>query len=349
MATDMKGNIILWNRGAEEILGYQADELIGKKNIAAIYPEGKLKKIMIMIRSSEYGGVGKLRSYPMVFLSRDFEPVEGNFSAAILYDSEDQEIASVGLFVDLKERLKIEHQLGETQQQLFQAEKLASIGRLAAGVAHELNNPLGAITLYGHLVLEDLAGGNLAYQNQEKVIQQADRCKKIVEGLLDFARQNAPENKLLDVNQVLLETLSLVEAQGICRNIHVTRKLDPDLSLIMGDKSQLQQVFINIVINAAEAMENGGTLTVVSVLDDDFVKIRIADTGCGLPPEDRDKIFEPFFTTKSNKKGTGLGLAVSHGIINKHGGTISVQSEIDAGTTFTIKLPVESKRAAFVK
>jgi len=347
MATDMKGNIILWNQGAEEILGYHADELIGKKNIATIYPEGKLKNIMVMMRSSEYGGTGKLRSYPMVFLRRDREPVEGNFSAAILYDSDGNEIASVGLFVDLKERLKMEHKLRETQQQLFQAEKLASIGRLAAGVAHELNNPLGAITLYSHLVLEDLSKNNIARQNQEKVIFQADRCKKIVEGLLDFARQNEPENKSLDVNQVLNETLSLIEAQGLFSDIQVTRELDPDLPLIMGDKSQLQQVFVNITINATEAMEAGGALTVVSALDDDFVKISMTDTGCGLSSEDMDKIFEPFFTTKANQRGTGLGLAVSHGIINKHGGTISVQSKVNEGTTFTVRLPVQGKHSIY--
>lgn len=348
MATDLKGKIILWNQGAEEILGYRADELIGKKNIVTIFPEGKLRKLMKMIRSHEYGGVGRLRSYPMVFLTRDGEPVEGNYSAAILLDAEGREIASVGLFVDLKERLKMENQLRETQQQLFQAEKLASIGRLAAGVAHELNNPLGAITLYGHLVLEELAKDDITRQNQKKVIEQAHRCKKIVEGLLDFARENEPEKKVLNANEVLNEIVSLIDAQGLFTDIQISLELDPDLPPVMGDKSQLQQVFINIAINASEAMESGGKFSIATAVRDNFVEIRMSDTGGGMPPEDMDKIFEPFFTTKSTQKGTGLGLSVSHGIIHKHGGIIAVQSEINKGTTFTIKLPLCGHSAASI-
>ncbi len=344
MATDMRGNIIIWNQGAEEILGYKASELIGKMNVAGIYQKGMAKKVMKMMRSPEYGGIGKLRSYPIVFLRKDGEPVEGNFSAAILYDSEGKEIASVGIFVDLKDRLEMEHKLRNTQEQLFQSEKLASIGRLAAGVAHELNNPLAAIMLYSHLVLEDLAKDDLAFENQKKVVIQADRCKKIVEGLLDFSRQREPETKPLDVNQIIEDTLSLVEIQSLFQNIEIIKTLDPILPSIMGDKSQLQQVFMNLAINAAEAMRDGGELIVETALNNGFVEIRFADTGCGLPQGEAEKIFEPFFTTKSDQGGTGLGLALSHGIINKHGGTITFDTRLNEGSTFCVRLPITEEQ-----
>ncbi|MBW2000572.1 MAG: PAS domain S-box protein, partial [Deltaproteobacteria bacterium] len=145
MATDLKGDIILWNRAAEEILGYRAEEVVGKMNIKKIYPEGMAKEVMSMIRSPEYGGKGILRSYPMVYVRRDGQKIEGNLSAAMLYDAEGNEIASVGIFADLKEFLEMERKLRETQEKLLQSEKLAAMGKLTSQIAHELNNPLYGI------------------------------------------------------------------------------------------------------------------------------------------------------------------------------------------------------------
>ena len=145
MATGMKGNILLWNKAAEEIIGYKADEAIGKMNIRAVYPEGIARQVMKMLRSPEYGGIGKLRSYPLVYKRRDGEVIEGNLSAAIIYDDQGKETATVGVFVDLSERLEMEHKLRETQEHLLQSEKLAAMGKLTSQIAHELNNPLYGI------------------------------------------------------------------------------------------------------------------------------------------------------------------------------------------------------------
>jgi two-component system NtrC family sensor kinase len=224
--------------------------------------------------------------------------------------------------------------------QLVQSDKLASIGRLAAGVAHEINNPLGGITMYSHLALEDLPKESSSYQNLLKVVNLAERCKKIIKGLLDFSRQREFEIKSVNVNDIIEEIFSLVETQALFQNIEITKALDPNLPPIRGDKSQLQQVFINLTINAAEAMEDRGRLIVKSSVIDDFIEIKFSDNGTGIPPENIEKIFEPFFTTKSEENGTGLGLAVSHGIITEHKGTISVESTLNEGTTFTIKLPI---------
>jgi two-component system NtrC family sensor kinase len=285
--------------------------------------------------------VGRLNSYPMRSVRRDGSVVEGNLSAAIVYDSQGREIATVGIFVDLRERLEMERKLMETQEQLFRSETLASIGRLAAGVAHELNNPLTGVVLCSHLVAEALPKDSPVHKNLEKVLAQANRCKKIVEGLLDFARQREPESKPLDLNAIIENTFTLIEHQSIFQNIKVIKNLGANLPSVLGDSPQLQQVFLNLAINASQAMKaEGGTLTITSSLVDRSLQISFADTGCGIPYENAHKIFEPFFTTKADEKGTGLGLAVSHGIIKKHNGTITFESKVNEGTTFTIKLPV---------
>ncbi len=343
MAADMKGEVIIWNKAAEEIFGRSAEEVIGKINIRDIYRKGLAKEIMKMMRGEEYGGPGKLRSCPMSYGRPDGQVVEGNLSAAILYDGNGKEIATVGIFVDLKERLKMERTLLETQQQLFHSEKLASIGRLAAGVAHELNNPLGAIMMYGLLALEELSEDTMPHANLKKVVNQAERCKRIVQGLLDFSRQRKPRVESLDINKAVHEIFELMEIQSVFQNIEIKKKLDPCLPPIEGDRSQLQEVFINLALNAADAMENGGNLTVRTFLNKNTVGISFEDTGCGIPGENIRSIFDPFFTTKSEKNGTGLGLSVSHGIIAKHGGEIRVWSKVNKGTTFTISLPTLQK------
>lgn len=344
MAADMKGEIIIWNRAAEEVLGYSAGEVIGKVNIRDIYPAGMAREIMKMMRGEEYGGPGKLRSYPMSYERRDGNVVEGNLSAAILYDANGKEIATVGIFVDLKERLQMEHKLLETQKQLFHSEKLASIGRLAAGVAHELNNPLGAIMMYGLLALEDLSDDTVPYGNLKKVVNQAERCKKIVQGLLDFSREREQHVETLDINKAVEEIFELMEIQSVFQHIEIRKELDPLLPPVEGDKSQLQEVFVNLALNAADAMEDGGVLTIRSLQNNNDIKITFEDTGCGIPEKQMENIFEPFFTTKSEKNGTGLGLSVSHGIIAKHGGEITVESRLNTGTTFTITLPSKQKK-----
>lgn len=232
-----------------------------------------------------------------------------------------------------------------THQQIMKSERLATLGQLAAGVAHELNNPLGAILMYSHLCLEEMEAEDDCSGNLEKVAAEATRCKNIVRGLLDFARQSEPNVEESDVNEILRRTLSLLENQALFQNVRMTTALAASLPKAMMDGGQIQQVFTNIMLNAAEAMDGLGELTIASRVasDGDSIEIEFADTGCGIPQENLEKIFDPFFTTKEVGKGTGLGLAVSYGIIARHKGTIEVQSEPGRGTTFTVKFFLNSE------
>lgn len=239
----------------------------------------------------------------------------------------------------IKER---DEQLKEyVKQEIMKSERLAMIGQLAAGVAHEINNPLGSILIYSHLLLEDLVEKDTYRENLEKIVNQATRCKKIVKGLLDFARQTEPEMKLSDINKIVNEVLSLVERQAMFHNINITKKLSSSLPQVMLDGAQIQQVFMNIVLNAAEAMEVQGKLIIETSSDGEFIGTKFTDTGCGIPERNIEKLFEPFFSTKKEGRGIGLGLAISYGIIKKHNGEIIVNSEVGKGSTFTILLPIK--------
>jgi two-component system, NtrC family, sensor kinase len=228
-----------------------------------------------------------------------------------------------------------------THQQIMKSERLATLGQLAAGVAHEINNPLGAILMYSHLSLEEMGAEDVRRKNLQKVVAEATRCKDIVRGLLDFARQSEPNVAESSANDILKRTLSLLQNQPSFQNIKITTALSPSLPPAIMDGSQIQQVFTNIILNAAEAMAGAGELTITSrvAADGESIEIEFTDTGCGIPRENLEKIFDPFFSTKEVGRGTGLGLAVSYGIIARHKGTIEVKSELGKGTTFRIFLP----------
>jgi two-component system NtrC family sensor kinase len=232
-------------------------------------------------------------------------------------------------------------QVMEMQVRVAQSERLASLGMLAAGVAHEVNNPLGGILALTALTLEDLPAEHPDRHNLEVVVRQTERCRDIVKGLLEFSRQSDATLEELEVNAVIEQTLALVGQQASFLNVTVERHLAPGLPPVAADRSQLQQVILNILVNAVQAMGERGTLTLTTRggADGREVEIAIADTGCGIPPDVIDRIFDPFFTTKQGGQGTGLGLAIAYGIVTRHRGHISVQSEVGRGTTFTIRLP----------
>lgn len=236
-------------------------------------------------------------------------------------------------------------EIRQMQDHLVQSEKLASLGKLAAGIAHEINNPLGGILIYSQLLLEDTDKNNPYYENLEKIVKETTRCKNIVKGLLQFARPKEPETTLTNVNDILDKALSLMESQAIFQNITIKREYSSSIPRIIADNTQLQQVFINIIINAADAMEGRGVLTLKTSLgeDEQHIEISITDTGHGIMKEDMKRLFEPFFTTKEVGSGTGLGLAISYSIIQKHDGIIEVQSQKGKGSTFTIKLPLRKE------
>ncbi|MCS7303866.1 MAG: cache domain-containing protein [Thermoguttaceae bacterium] len=225
-------------------------------------------------------------------------------------------------------------------RQITRSEQLASVGRLAAGVAHEINNPLTGILTFAHMLREKPNMDEQDRQDLDLIIRETTRAAEIVRGLLDFARERPAVKQPLQINDVLRRTLRLLSNQRAFSNIMIVEDLQEGLPLIDGDPNQLQQVFLNLALNACEAMPQGGTLLVTTTLDQDKVLVKVTDTGCGIPPEHLDRIFEPFFTTKPVGKGTGLGLSVSYGIIQQHGGNIEVESKVGFGSTFTVSLPV---------
>ena len=339
-ATDMKGNILIWNQAAEETLGYKAGDVIGKMNISKIYPDDLARKVMQMLRSDEYGGVGRLSSYPMVYVRHDGEVVEGNLSAAIIYDARGNEIASVGSFVDLRDRLEMERALRYTQEQLLQSEKLAAMGRLTSQIAHELNNPLYGIMNTLELLKTEIPQENRRRKILEMALSETVRLSDLLRKMLSFSKPDQEERHAVDINSILDEILLLHEKQLKENDIQIQAHMADGLGRVNASKNQLRQVFLNMVANARDAMSHGGTLTVTTGSDGRNVVVDIADTGIGVPEKYLDKIFDSFFTTKGEIKGVGLGLSVCYGFINDHGGDITVKSREGIGTTFTITLPV---------
>ena len=234
--------------------------------------------------------------------------------------------------------------LVETEEQLLHSEKLASMGQLAAGVAHEINNPLGTVLLYSHLLLRQLGPDDPRRQDLRVIAQEAERCRHIVRGLLDFSRQSKPRYELCDLNGLIRETIAVMERQEAFARLRVLLDLSPELPQTWLDPEQVRQALINIIENAVEAMPDGGTLTVESRLANDgrAIVVVISDTGCGISEENLERIFHPFFTTKQIGKGTGLGLAIVYGIVKAHRGAVSVDSKVGAGTTVTVSLPVRT-------
>jgi two-component system NtrC family sensor kinase len=226
-----------------------------------------------------------------------------------------------------------------TRQQLSRSEQLASVGRLAAGVAHEINNPLVGVLAFADMMREKENLDDQDRQDLELIIRETKRVREIVRGLLDFARETPSVRTRVDVNDVMRQTVRLLGKREAFEKIYIVEDLSEPLPPVDFDKSQLQQVFLNLALNACEAMPDGGTLMLHTSATADRVVATVTDTGCGIKREHLDQIFEPFFTTKPVGKGTGLGLSVSYGIVHQHGGTLDVESEVGKGTTFTVTLP----------
>jgi two-component system NtrC family sensor kinase len=232
-------------------------------------------------------------------------------------------------------------ELVSMQARVAQSERLASVGMLAAGVAHEINNPLGGILALTSLTLEDTPELDTRRDNLQEVVRQTERCRDIVKSLLEFSRQSKAGTESVDLNEVARDTLALVGNQSLFFNVEVVMNLAPELPTIMADRSQLQQVFMNLFVNAAQAMQEQGRITVTSSYSkrDGHVVVAVSDTGHGIDADHIARIFDPFFTTKENGHGTGLGLSIAYGIVTQHGGTISVDSRPGQGTTFSMRFP----------
>ena len=341
MAADRKGKILIFNDAAVEISGYSVDEALHNLNIRDVYPQDGAYEVMRKLRSDDFGGRGKLQSCQVEVLRKDGRVIPISLNAAIVYEN-GKEVATVGFFHDLSQTLKIQKELEQTQIQLLQAEKMASLGKLAAGVAHQINNPLGGIILFAGLMLEEYDLEKPAREDLRRILRDAERCKDTVKELLEFARQTRHEMRPLDINKAIVRTLFLLENQTLFQNIEIVRQLDEDIPPVKGDNQQLNHLFMNIILNAAQAMQGNGKLTVSTKRgpNDKRAHIAIADTGPGIPTDVMPHIFEPFFTTKEEGEGTGIGLSLVYGIVENHGGTIRAVNREPNGTSFFIELPL---------
>lgn len=283
----------------------------------------------------------------------DFEeerilPIVSELVASILLNVRlYHELAQYSRILERRTKLleEMNERLTRTQAQLVQSEKLAGIGLFAGGIAHEMNNPLMGITGHLELLIEESQDNPELLERLEAVRKQADRCSKIVRGVLDFARFTPDEWAEVDINNSLEELLTLIEPQLRWQQIKVVRSFSPNLPYVMGNRNRLQQVFLNIITNAQKAMPNGGVLKIETLVSDEpprRVIISFEDSGCGIPEDNLPKVFDPFFTTAEVGKGTGLGLSISFGIVKDHAGDILVESEPGRGAKFQVVLPAEA-------
>lgn len=341
VVVDTKGNVLIFNEGMERLTGYSAREIMERGHLASFYNIDVARENMMKMRSDEHGPVGKLNPTSMSITTKDDEDIPVTLSASIIR-IEGKEIGSVGVFTDMREILKMRKDLEDAHFQLVQSEKIASVGKMAAGVAHEINNPLSGIMMYAELLKENFLDNSQHFKDIQEIIDQTLRCKKIVSELLEFSRQTVGKASSFSIEQIITKTLNLLINQALFQNIEVKKIIQSDMPEMTGDLGQLQQVFTNLFINAADAMKGKGKLNISAKYDSstNLFITTVSDSGPGIPKELSDKIFDMFFTTKPVGKGTGLGLSISQKIINLHGGNILVDSPPEGGTRFIIELPL---------
>jgi PAS domain S-box-containing protein len=341
VVVDTKGNVLIFNEGMERLTGYSAEEIIERGHLSSFYNIDVAKENMRKMRSDRHGPLGKLNPTSMTVTNKTGEEIPVTLSASIITIN-DREIGSVGVFTDMREVLQMRKDLEEVHLQLVQSEKIASVGRMAAGVAHEINNPLAGIMMYAELLKQELENNPQYLSDIQVVIDQTIRCKKIVSDLLEFSRQSVGKALSFSLPKMIEKSLALLIHQALFQNIGVDLDMEEDMPEMIGDLGQLQQVITNLLINSADAMEGKGNIHIKAKFmpDDNHFEIQLADSGPGIPEADRDKIFDIFFSTKPVGKGTGLGLSISQNIIKLHGGTMAVDCPPEGGTVFTIKLPL---------
>ncbi len=341
VVVDTKGNVLIFNEGMENLTGYSAREIMEHGHLSSFYNIDVAKENMRKMRSDQHGPLGKLNPTSMSVTSKTGEEVPVTLSASII-TIDRKETGSVGVFTDMREILKMRKDLEEAHLQLVQSEKIASVGRMAAGVAHEINNPLAGIMIYAELLKEALKDDEKNLSDIQEIVDQTLRCKKIVAELLEFSRQTVGKVSSFNLKHMIGKTLNILINQALFQNIEVVEDMEPGIPEMVGDMGQLQQVFTNLFINAADAMEGRGRLSIKARYDtamNQFV-VLVNDTGPGIPKELQDKIFDIFFTTKPVGKGTGLGLSICRRIVELHGGNLMVECPAEGGSTFIVELPL---------
>jgi PAS domain S-box-containing protein len=341
VVVDTKGNVLIFNEGMERLTGYTAGEIINRGHLSTFYNIDVAKENMRKMRSDHYGPPGKLNPTSMTIVTRGGEEIPVTLSASIIR-IDNKDIGSVGVFTDMREVLRMRKDLEEAHLQLVQSEKIASVGRMAAGVAHEINNPLSGILIYAELLKEGLNGDEQKRKDVQEIIDQTLRCKKIVSDLLEFSRQSVGKVSAFTIESLIDKSLNVLINQASFQDIGVRKQIEADMPEMIGDLGQLQQVMTNLFINAADAMNGKGRLDISARYDPNrgVFTINVADSGPGIPEHLRDKIFDIFFTTKPVGKGTGLGLSISQNIVKLHGGSLTFHCPPEGGTTFVIEMPL---------
>jgi len=346
VASDKDGKIIVFNQRVENLLGYSEDKVIGEMLFNDLFTEAIAEEIQEELISEKYGGKNRLFLFETYIISKTGKKIPVQLSATVMFD-ENEEIGMVGFFRDLREIRRMEQQFDD-QTRLLHEHKMISLGRLSASVVHELNNPLAGILNYIRLMLKIIKRGSLDQKNQEKfqryltlVESETHRCSKIVSNLLAFSRKSELQLKDMNINELLDKCIQLSQHKLMLQNIQIKTDLDLDIPKVLGDFNQIQQCVINLIFNAIDAMSDGGTLTIISSFNQEkgMIEIKVADTGQGIADEDLHQIFDPFYSTKTEGQGLGLGLSVVYGIIDRHKGTITVESEPGKGTVFIISIP----------
>ena len=333
LAVDLEDRIESWNAQMEAMYALSRGEALGQE-LRSVFPSEFVDAI-----DSFQAEQGVHHLYKFRLTSRAGEARTANIAIAPLLSKDFVSVGRIILVDDITERVSLETQLA-------QADKLSSIGLLAAGVAHEINTPLAVISSYSQMLSKQLKGDARLAPVLEKIIQQSFRAAEIANGLLNFSRTSTTEFRETSLNQVIHDTLSLLDHQFKTAQITVELELTNELPPIYGNPGKLQQVFLNLLLNAKEAMQSGGRLRVASSINEseNCVSALVSDSGSGIAPEHLKRIYDPFFTTKTtpkpgDRRGTGLGLSVSYGIIQEHAGKIHVESVIGAGTTFHLEFP----------
>jgi two-component system, NtrC family, sensor kinase len=330
LAVGAEGRIEFWNTQLEHSIGVSRVDAVGR-TIEEILPVDLAAEIAAR---SEEERVTNLYKFPL--RNREGRTLVVNVSIAPLAGKSGERIGRLILVDDITQRMQLE-------EQLLQTEKLTSLGLLAAGVAHEVNTPLAVISNYIQMLAKQLPANDPRHKLTDKIVKQTFRASEIVNNLLSFSRTGGSEFKEVNLDQIIEETLTLVAHPFRASNVQVIKTVGSDLPGILGSSNRLQQVFLNLFLNAKDAMPSGGMLEVRTASHNGTVEVEVTDTGLGIRREDLARVFDPFFTTKATGRGTGLGLSVSYGIIKEHAGKIEVRSTPGKGTSFRLEFPAARK------
>jgi two-component system NtrC family sensor kinase len=331
-AVDLEGRVESWNSQVEALLGVPRKDAIGRP-LDSVLPTDLVAEIEARAEEENVSSI-----YKFAMRNRDGRMLVVNVSITPLLGKDGQRLGRLILVDDVSQRARLE-------DQLMQTEKLTSLGLLAAGVAHEVNTPLAVISNYIQMLARQFPGDDPRHTLIEKIVKQTFRASEIVNNLLNFSRVGSSQFTEVSMNAVVEETLSLVAHPLKTARVEIVQQLQGDLPPVLGSMNRLQQVFLNLFMNARDAMPAGGVLNIRTACSNGTVEVEVSDTGVGIPRDQMHRIFDPFFTTKSTGRGTGLGLSVSYGIIKEHAGKIDVKSAPGRGTQFRLEFPVARKVA----